>query len=293
MALMVNRLTRVVMIAGGLIVLAMSVVLIYLKAHENELVFAGERSRQNLLTVFPPDAQHARVHVRDGVDLAALVYRADSGTDNGFWMLHLHGNADSAFSPWQVKHCEALRRAGFNVLDIDYRGFGLSPGLPSEAGMYEDAEAAYQQLLRRGVAPDRIIILGHSLGSGPAVLLATRHKAAALVLFGAFTSIPDVAAEQYPYLPVRLAASVQFDSLARIGDVHIPIVIAHSREDTRIPYAHAGRLFAAANGPKHLITFDTSDDGYGGHVDSLFEHVDVLQAALAEVAPTIPPPHTL
>jgi hypothetical protein len=290
---MVKRVTRVVVIAGSLIVLVMTIVLIYLKAHENELVFAGERSRQNLLSTFPPDAQRARVHVRDGVDLASLVYRADGGADNGFWVLHLHGNADSAFSPWQVKHCEALRRSGFNVLDIDYRGFGMTPGRPSEAGMYEDAEAGYQELLRRGVAPGHIILLGHSLGSGPAVLLATRHKAASLVLFGAFTSIPDVAAEQYPYLPVRLAAAVQFNSLARIGDVHVPIVIAHSREDTRIPYAHAGRLFAAANEPKHLITFDTSDDGYGGHVDSLFEHVDVLQAALAAVAPTIPPPHTL
>ena len=63
-------------------------------------------------------------------------------------------------------------------------------------------------VLRRGVTAEHIIILGHSLGSGPAVLLATRHKAAALVLFGAFTSIPDVAAEQYPYLPVRMAQAM-------------------------------------------------------------------------------------
>jgi dienelactone hydrolase len=66
--------------------------------------------------------------------------------------------------------------------------------------MDEDAEAAYQALLQRGVAPDRIIVLGHSLGSGPAVLLATRHKAAALVLFGAFTSISDAAAGRYSAL---------------------------------------------------------------------------------------------
>ena len=290
---MAKRVTLVAMIAAGLMVLVMTIAMIWLKAHEGDLVFAADRSRANLLAAFPPDAQRTLVHGQDGADLASIVYRAEGAADNGFWILHLHGNADSAFSPWQVKHCEALRQSGFNVLDIDYRGFGPTPGEPSETAMYEDAEAGYQDLLRRGVAPDHIILLGHSLGSGPAVLLATRHKAAALVLFGAFTSIPDVAAEQYPYLPVRLAASIQFNSLARIGDVHMPIVIAHSREDTRIPYAHAGRLFAAANAPKHLITFETSDDGYGGHVDSLFEHVDVLQSALAEVAPAIPPPHTL
>jgi fermentation-respiration switch protein FrsA (DUF1100 family) len=145
--------------------------------------------------------------------------------------------------------------------------------------------------LRRGVPPNRIILLGHSLGSGPAVLLATRHKAAALVLFGAFTSIPDAAAERYPYLPVRLVVGVQFNSLARIGDVHMPVVIAHSRGDTLIPYSHALKLFAAANEPKHLITFDSpTNDGFGGHVDDLYEHVGILRSALAGLVPAIPPP---
>jgi uncharacterized protein len=179
-------------------------------------------------------------------------------------------------------------------MDIDYRGFGMTPGVASESGMYEDAEAAYKGLLLRGVPPIRIILLGHSLGSGPAVLLATRHEVAALVLFGAFTSIPDAAADQYPLLPVRYVASVQFDSLARIHEVHVPVIIAHARADTIIPYSHALRLFAAANDPKRLITFDsTSDDGFGGHVDTLFEHLDVLQAQLADLIPPPPPPREL
>jgi uncharacterized protein len=291
---MAKRLARMALIGAVLVVLIMAIAMIWLKAHEEQLVFAADRSRQHMLGEFPADAERVAVPERTGVALAGLVFRADGAIDNGFWVLHLHGNADSAFSPWQIKHCEALRRAGFNVLDIDYRGFGLTPGRPSEAGMYEDSEAGYQALLQRGVAPDHIILLGHSLGSGPAVLLATRHPAAALVLFGAFTSIPDAAAGRYPYLPVRLAVSVQFNSLARIGQVHIPIVIAHSRGDTLIPYRHALALFAAANEPKQLITFDTaSADGFGGHVDTLFEHVDVLQSALAKVAPTIPPPRRL
>lgn len=291
---MAKRLARMALIGAAIVVMVMAIAMIWLKAHEEQLVFAAERSRQHVMGEFPADAERVALPGRNGVALAGLVFRADGGMDNGFWILQLHGNADSAFSPWQVKHCEALRRSGFNVLNIDYRGFGLTPGRPSEAGMYEDAEAGYQALLRRGVAPNHIILLGHSLGSGPAVLLATQHPAAALVLFGAFTSIPDAAAGRYPYLPVRLAVSVQFNSLARIGQVHIPIVIAHSREDTLIPYRHALALFAAANEPKQLITFDAaSDDGFGGHVDTLFEHVDVLQSALAKVAPTVPPPRRL
>jgi uncharacterized protein len=286
---MTRGIARIVLIAGGAAVLAVVLSMLWLKLHEDQLVFAAARSREHLLTVLPADSQRVTVPVPGGSALAALVFRADSGADNGFWLLHLHGNADSAFSPWQVRHCEALRRAGFNVLEIDYRGFGATPGQPSEASMYEDAEAAYQDLLRRGVTPNRIIVLGHSLGSGPAVLVATRHDAAALVLFGAFTSVPDAAAERYPYLPVRMAVAVQFNSLARIRDVHIPVIITHSRGDKLIPYSHALKLFAAANQPKRLITFDSpSDDGFGGHVDALYEHVDILEATLAGLLPGMP-----
>jgi pimeloyl-ACP methyl ester carboxylesterase len=287
---MFKRIARIVLIGGGVAVLVMALAMVWLKTHEDELVFAAERSRQHLLSALPADAERVAVPVPGG-ELAGVVYRADGSANVTFWMLHLHGNADSAFSPWQVRHCEALRRSGFNVLEIDYRGFGSTPGRPSEAGMYDDSEAAYRELLRRGVPPNRIILLGHSLGSGPAVLLATRHKAAALVLFGAFTSIPDAAAERYPYLPVRLVVGVQFNSLARIGDVHMPVVIAHSRGDTLIPYSHALKLFAAANEPKHLITFDSAtNDGFGGHVDALYEHVGILRSALAGLVPVMPPP---
>jgi pimeloyl-ACP methyl ester carboxylesterase len=286
-----KRIARIALIAGGLSVLLIAVATVWLKAHEDEIVFAAARGREHLLTALPADAQRVTVPEPNGAALAALAYRADGNADNGFWVLHLHGNADSAFSPWQVRHCEALRAAGFNVLEIDYRGFGMTPGKPSEAAMYEDSEAAYQDLLRRGIADNRIILLGHSLGSGPAVLLATRHPAAALVLFGAFTSIPDAAANRYPYLPVRMVVGVQFNSLARIGKVHIPVVITHSRNDKLIPYSHALTLFAAANEPKQLITFDSaSNDGFGGHVDALYEHVDMLKAALAKRIPALQAP---
>jgi fermentation-respiration switch protein FrsA (DUF1100 family) len=293
LALKARRIARIALIGAGVALLAVTVPMVWLKAHEYELVFAAERSRQDLLTATPADAERVAVPVPNSVALAGLVYRADGAADTGLWVLQLHGNADSAFAAGQVGRSEALRRSGFNVLVIDYRGFGLTSGNPSEQGMY-DTEAAYQALLARGVPPNRIILLGHSLGSGPAVLLATRHKVAALVLFGAFTSIADAAAGRYPYLPVRLAVSVQFDSLDRIGAVHLPVVIAHSRADTLVPYSHALKLFAAANEPKRLITFDvTTDDGFGGHVDALFEHLNVLRSALVELIPGLPPPPKL
>ncbi len=266
----------------------------WLKLHENELVFAAERSRLYVTKDLPVDAERVSIPVAAGAKLSGLVFRPAAADDTGYWMLQLHGNGDSAFSPWQLRHCLALRREGFGVMDIDYRGFGMTPGNASEAGMYEDAEAAYKALVRRGVPPSRIILLGHSLGSGPAVLVATRHQAAALVLFGAFTSIPDAAADMYPLLPVRYAASIQFDSLARMSDVHMPVIVTHTRADALVPYSHALRLFARANEPKLLMTFESpANDGFGGHVDTLFEHLDERKSALAGVLPPQTPAREL
>jgi uncharacterized protein len=274
------------------LVLSIAAAVAWLKLHEDELVFATARSKLYVVRDLPSDVERVSIPLPSGITLAGILLRAEPPADSGYWVLHLHGNAESAFSRSQLEHCEILSRAGFSVLDIDYRGFGMSPGSASEAAMDEDAEAAFAALLRRGVPEERIILLGHSLGSGPAVLLATRHRPAALVLFGAFTSIADAAADRYPLLPVRYFASVGFDSLARIGQVHVPVIVVHSRADTVIPYSHALRLYAAAHEPKRLVSLDAiPDDGFGGHVDSLFENISVVKTALADVL--TPPPSPL
>ena len=280
--------SRIAKLSGALVAALMLIVALavgWLKLHENDLVFAVARSKLSLIGQLPPNAERVSIQVADAA-LAGLVFHADATRDSGYWILLLHGNADSAFSAEQLRHSETLRAAGFSVLNIDYRGFGMTPGVPSETAMYADAEAAFNALSQRGVTPERIILLGHSLGSGPAVFLATRHPAAALVLFGAFTSIPDAAADRYPWLPVRYVTSVRFDSLARMSAVHMPVIVAHSRRDTTIPYSHALKLYAAALEPKRLIILDApSNDGFGGHVDALFDDLPLLEAALSAVLP--------
>jgi alpha-beta hydrolase superfamily lysophospholipase len=265
--------------AAGILVLL--VPLAWLKWHETQLVFETARSRARAPMQLPASATRLTIAESEGNSLAAIIFRADPKQTSGFWVLHLHGNADSAFSALQLRHCEALRALGLNVLGFDYRGFGLSPGVATEENIDEDADAAYQELIRRGVPPGRIIVWGHSLGSGPAVLLATKYPVAALVLFGAFTSIPDAAEDTYPYLPVRWMVSIHFDSLKRMPDIHVPVVIAHSVGDTLIPFHHAQRLFAAANEPKRFLSLNAaSSDGFGGHVDALYDNLDQLAALL-------------
>jgi uncharacterized protein len=261
--------------------LALGSMLIYLKLHESELVFHTALSHAHTTRQLPWGAQSIVIHGAGGYELAGLIMRPQSAKDSGLWILHLHGNATSAFSPEQLRHCESLRNSGFNVLSFDYRGFGLSAGEATESHVDQDAEAAFDELRRRGIAASQIIVWGHSLGSGPAVLLASNHAVAALVLFGAFTSIADAAQDTYRYLPVKWLVGIRFDSIDLIRQVHVPVLIAHSVSDSLVPFHHAQRLFAAANEPKRLLLLHgVYTDGFGGHVAALYDHLDLLLPAL-------------
>src|ERR1700730_5250005 len=99
LALMFKRVVRIVLIGGVAGVLLVTLAMVWLKIHEDELVFAAERSRQHLLPVLPADAERVAVPLPNGGELAGLVFRAAGNANDGFWVLHLHGNADSAFSP--------------------------------------------------------------------------------------------------------------------------------------------------------------------------------------------------
>jgi len=275
---------KVLRIVVAIVVLGYAGIAGWLKWHERELVFATAASRQRIDGALPAGVELRSIATGGGLQLAAVQFKAEAASDAGYWVLHLHGNSDSAFSAMQLAHCQRLTRLAVNALCFDYRGFGRSPGEVSEAGMLEDAEAAYQSLRAQGVADDHILLWGHSLGSGPAVYLASRHPAAALVLFGAFTSIPEAAADRYPWLPVRWLVGVRFDSRHRLPAVHMPVFLAHTESDRVIAFHHARDLFAVAPEPKRLLVLpDATHDGYGGHVEALYDQIDVLRDALRPV----------
>lgn len=165
-------------------------------------------------------------------------------------VLHCHGNGGNVSHRLEV--AGALFETGVNVLLFDYRGYGRSGGRPSEAGTYLDAQAAHAWLVGRGFAGTNIIAFGESLGGGVAAELALREPLAALVLQSTFTSIPDIGAELFPFLPVRWLARIRYDTLAKLPRIAVPVVVLHGRQDTLVPFAHAVRNFAAAREPKRL-----------------------------------------
>lgn len=181
-------------------------------------------------------------------DGTALVLWHSPAPPGAMTLLYLPGNAGEIAD--RPRRWAAWRAAGLGVAYLSWRGFGGSGGTPTEAGLHQDADAAYDWLLAQGVTPDRLAVVGESLGSGVAVRLAADRPVAALMLEAPYTSTAEVAARRYPWLPVRLLMLDQFRSVDRIGRVTAPILIQHGTADATIPFDLGQALYAAAPEPR-------------------------------------------
>ena len=222
---------------------------------------------------------------RDGTEIHAWFVPAQSATviEPLGAVLVCHGNAGNIEA--RLGCVEFFARTGFAVLLFDYRGYGNSRGRPSEEGTYLDAEAAYEHLISvAGFAPQRILVLGESLGGAVAIELARRRPVAGVILENTFTSLPDVGAKLYPWFPVRWLARLRFDSAAKIGALEHPVLVVHTADDEVVPFEHGRALFAAAREPKRFLATEGSHNG-GGFLRRKAWRDEVVDFARGALAP--------
>lgn len=268
-----------------------------LQHKERELVFRIEPGTASWYSGLPRDVQE--------LELKAPAFGANQNIHAWWWpapdkdapaVLYLHGSRWNLTG--QLFRIEQLRALGFSVLAIDYRGFGQSLGqLPSETTVYEDARIAWERLVQLQPDPQRRLIYGHSLGGAVAVDLAAELGRDAgrsdspppvrgLIIESTFTNLADVAtALANTSLPVRWLLSQKFDSLDKIADINMPVLIVHGTEDRYVPARFSEELFAAAREPKNLLLVPG-----GTHNNSMRLGRDAYSQAIRMLLKTPPKP---
>lgn len=261
------------LLGSGVIALLYVIVVVMLLAQEREIIYAARWSRRGLVVRTEAGQRVIQLRTSDGLRLDAILAEpaeAPKGT-----VLYLHGNATSIWSDQIRAKLSAYQHLGYRVLVLDYRGYGRSEGEPSEAGLVTDALAGARWLAESlAVGPAELVIHGMSLGSGVAASLAVQRPPRLLILDGAYPSLPDVAAEAYPWIPVRLLMRNRFNTLARLDSITAPVLHVHARNDDVIPYRFGERLAAAGTMPRVFLTTE------GGHVAGAFAETGRFGAVL-------------
>ena len=231
------------------VVFAFGLIVLLIYALQDRLVYFPTRDLETTPRSLGVDYEDVWITTEDGVRLngwfaATPVARAT--------VLFFHGNGGNISH--RLERIGIFRQLGLNVLLFDYRGYGRSDGAPSEQGTYRDARAAWRYLTEtRGLSPSTIILYGESLGGAVATHLAAAQAPRAVVVESSFSSMVDLGAEVYPWLPVRWISRYVYPSARNLAHIHAPVLIIHSRDDEIIPFRHGQALFAAAHEPKEFL----------------------------------------
>ncbi|OZH52309.1 phospholipase [Hydrocoleum sp. CS-953] len=195
------------------------------------------------LSAFQKKGKLERIH---GWWIPANSYRSDFPNV----VLYFHGNGVNIGA--NVEQAYKFHKLGFDVLLIDYRGYGRSTGnFPSEAQIYQDIEIVWNYLVnQRQINPQNILVYGHSLGGAIAIELATRHpQMAGLIIQSSFTSMQSMVNYEggiYKFFPIKLLLHQKFDSISKLRKLDIPICLVHGKEDMSVPAYMSEQLFAVS-----------------------------------------------
>ena len=190
-------------------------------------------------------------------------------------ILFCHGNFGNISS--RLDMIQELYLIGYNIFIFDYRGFGISNGIPSEEGLYNDALGAYDYLKTRGYKNGDIILLGRSLGGVVAIFLASVVKDfRGLIVDSSFSSSEDLSYDLLGFKLPRFAISNRLESIKRIKDIGIPKLIIHSENDDLIPFHHGKKLFEMASDPKKFLKIR------GFHNSCFLDSKDVYMAGIKD-----------
>lgn len=258
------------------VVISLGLVLGYIKYIESRSVFFPIKE----VELFPNSInllyEDVYLDTKDGAKINGWFIPC---VDAKYTILFLHGNAGNIGH--RLDKISMLRNIGLSIFIIDYRGYGRSKGIPSEAGLYLDAKTAYDYLVNeRNIKPDQIILFGESLGVAAAVNLASETTVKALILEGGFSRAKDMAKKYYPFLPSFVFKN-QYDSLSKIGKIKVPKLFIHSRYDEIVPFDLAEKLYNTASEPKYFTEIA------GGHntafLDSSEKFVDSINMFVKKI----------
>ena len=252
---------RPYLVVAALVIAGLLAAVVLARLVENSMIFFPARYPAGEWDAEAVGARDVFFDTADGVTLHAWWFEADPPAgggartetrDGAAVLLFAHGNAGNLTH--RAGHARAFAQEGISVLIFDYRGYGRSEGSADEAGIYRDIDAAFAFLTGEwGIASDRIVLFGRSLGSAPASRLSTRVPHAALVLVSPLPSAKRMTRRMFIGLPMDLLIRSRFPVVDWVGERSTPLLVVHGDRDEVIPLAYGREVYEAAAEPKRFL----------------------------------------
>lgn len=241
--------------------------------NQRSFLYFPDHALPNVAETGIGNIQDIYVTTKDGLKIHG--WYLPSAYDDGSVVVYFHGNGSTIQS--SIHSMADYIKAGYGILMVEYRGYSGNPGALSEEGIYNDSRAFLAWLKEQGVPESRTVLHGTSLGTGVAVQMAVEHEPfQAIVLESPYTSMTDIGATQYPFIPVRILLKDRYDSYSKIENIKSPLVVVHGKKDTLVPYASGLKLFEKAPQPKTLITLEDAGHNDMGNFGSAAKIISAL-----------------
>ena len=252
------------------IILAYIIIVLFTYLYQRKLLY---HPTENNYTGDEIQFDYKEVFIEVDKDLKLKSWFLEKDLKKNKTILYFHGNAGDLTN--RVHKLNELNKLDVNILIISWRGFSGNQGKPTEKNLYNDARKSVEWLNETGVTNKNIILYGESLGTGVATELGQNNSFSGIVLESPFTSIADAAKIYYPYLPVNLLLKDRYDSIKKIKNIKIPVLIMHGKKDNIVPFFMGEKLYQMANEPKYKY-FSEEDDHMMEFNDDLLNAVKVI-----------------
>ncbi len=250
--------------------IAVALVMIYLRYIEKRSLFYPAKEIEYLPRDLGMDFEDVFFKTPDNLELNGWFV---TSKDAAYTVLFCHGNAGNISH--RLEKLKFFQGLGCNIFIFDYRGYGRSKGVPSEKGLYNDVQGAYNYLLSRKILPEQIIGYGESIGGAVIIDLASKNRLSGLIIDSSISNAKDMVKIVYPFLPYWVFSS-RWDSLNKIRLITAPKLMIHSINDEIVPFKLGRKLFESAPQPKEFLQVR------GGHNSCFFESEDILKKKIAD-----------
>lgn len=231
-----NILIKVLLSALVLFVVLYMAICAYLYFNQENILFRPKKLAKKFIFKFEHPHQELFFESKDKVKLNALLFPAEHSRGLIFY---LHGNSGSLNGWGDI--AEVYNAKGYDLFVFDYRGFGKSEGkISSEEQFLDDIRMLYQSMKSR-YDESKIHIIGYSMGTGPATMLASENHPAQLILLSPYYSMPDMMGQRYPFVP-KFILKYKLETYKYLDKVSVPVTIFHGKKDRSIYFGSSLKL---------------------------------------------------